>query len=273
MGHGGYVAAAWDSYSTSTRSRSIDEIYATGRLVEAFDPKKIKLRESRDSTENPTSRAVAIALDVSGSMSGVLDAIAKGLGTFATKLYEEKPIANPHLMFMGVDDVEAGDPVPFQATQFEADIRIAEQAFTQIYFEKRGGGNDHESYLLPLWFLAMSSSIDCFEKRGQKGFLFTIGDECPMMTLKSEHINKVFGDKSQKDYTAQELIDLIDQKYHYYHFMIEQGDNYRSNGARVSKAWTDLLGHTRFILRITPKSLKRCWRSSKNTRMKLALSN
>lgn len=61
---------------------------------------------------------------------------------------------------------------------FEADIRIARQ-LEKLWLEKGGGGNCCESYTLPWYFAALHTAIDWFEKRGQKGYLFTVGDELP----------------------------------------------------------------------------------------------
>lgn len=72
-----------------------------------------------------------------------------------------------------------------------------ERIFTKIYFEKGGGGNDCESYTLPWWFAAMHTKCDNYIKRGKKGFLFTIGDECPPEDLSSYEIERVLGYKPQ----------------------------------------------------------------------------
>lgn len=34
-----------------------------------------------------------------------------------------------------------------------------------------------ESYELAMYFMARHTSIDCYEKRGKRGYLFMIGDE------------------------------------------------------------------------------------------------
>ena len=169
MGSGRWSPDDWCTYTTTSSydSKTVDEIY-NHTMDSELDPKNVKMRESRDSNDNPNSNAVIIGLDVTGSMSNVLDAIAKnGLNTLATEIYNRKPISDPHLMFMGIGDVEVGDIAPLQVTQFEADIRIAEQ-LEKIYFEKGGGGNSYESYALAWYFAGLHTSIDCFEKRNKK---------------------------------------------------------------------------------------------------------
>jgi len=144
-------------------------------------------------------------------------------------------------MLMGVGDVRVGDKAPLQVTQFEADIRIAEQ-LQKIYLEGGGGGNSFESYHLPWYFAATHTSIDCFEKRGKKGYLFTIGDECAPDNLRPDEIEKVVGDKVQSTLSAQELLDMASRTYEVYHIIIKQGSYARHSLDKVLNSWNDLLG-------------------------------
>ena len=179
MGSGRWDSTTWASYSTrNVTNKTVHEIYDRRAIHPELDPKNIVVRESRDSVDNNNSNAIIIALDVTGSMSMVLHAIIKKLNTLVTEIHSRQPVTDPHIMFMGIGDVRAGDRAPLQCTQFEADIRIAEQ-LKNIYLEGGGGGNDFESYALAWYFAAMHTSIDCFEKRNKKGYLFTIGDEGP----------------------------------------------------------------------------------------------
>lgn len=68
---------------------------------------------------------------------------------------------------------------------FESSTIAINQCLSRIYLE--GRGNNGESYLLP-WIIAGNhTSIDSYEKRNQKGFLFTVGDE---PTLSSGRLNQ-----------------------------------------------------------------------------------
>ena len=245
MGGGSWDSSTFASYAKSTgktTARSAHDVYKATSLVNELDPKGITMRESRDSDDNPLSTPLIVALDVTGSMASVLHAMGTtGLNTLCTEVYNRKPITNPHIMCMGVGDVEAGDRAPLQVTQFEADIRIAQQ-LDKLYFEQGGGGNDHESYLLPWYFAAMFTSIDCFEKRGKKGYLFTIGDEQPQLKLRASDIERVMGSKPETDFAAQDLLTRVSRMYHVYHIMVEQGSHFRSYGDRVVREWSELLG-------------------------------
>jgi hypothetical protein len=213
-----------------------------------LDPKDVKLRESCDSVDNPASNAIIVGLDVTGSMHSVLDAMARtGLNTLATEIYNRKPVSDPHIMAMGIGDVEMGDRAPLQVTQFEADIRIADQ-LTKIYLEGGGGGNCHESYMLPWYFAAFHTKIDCFLKRGKKGYLFTIGDEQPQMVLKAGDVEKVMGYRPQADLTIEDLYAKVSQMYHVFHIMVAEGSHYRGAGRTVNAEWKAILGQRALLL-------------------------
>lgn len=245
MGGGRWSTDDWTTYSRThvTSKATVDDIYTSRSLEKELDPKDVKIRESRDSADNPESTAIIVGLDVTGSMSSVLDVMArKGLKTLAEEIYNRKPIIDPHIMFMGIGDVEVGDRAPLQVTQFEADIRIAEQ-LTKIYLERGGGGNNYESYILAWYFAAMHTSIDCFEKRNKKGYLFTVGDEQPTPYLKGSDIEKVFGYNPQfNKILAQDLLTMVNRNYEVFHLMVEEGSHFRSYSNKVVNEWSELLG-------------------------------
>jgi hypothetical protein len=123
-------------------------------------------------------------------MGDIPDAfVREGLGTLINEILVRKPASDPQVMIMGFGDAWT-DQAPLQATQFEPDIRIAEQ-LKDIYLEGGGGGNGFESYSLPWYFAARKTAIDCFVKRAKKGYLFTVGDEPPPPVLLAEHVRSV----------------------------------------------------------------------------------
>lgn len=253
MGGGRMSSSDWAKYTAKSGLDSVTDAtsYYTSSSSDIrsdFLPINIKVRESCDSEDNPNSTPIAIFLDVTGSMGSVLTEAAKGLGKLFEEIYDRKPVSDPHIMYGGIGDVNY-DEYPIQVTQYEADIRIAQQ-MKDIYFERGGGGNDNESYSAAWYFCAMHTAIDSLTKRGKKGFLFTIGDELPSQPLTRSQIKKFFGDDIQKDnYTSEELFELVSKKYEVYHLIIAQGSYCRSCGKdEVMRQWNNIIGQNAIMV-------------------------
>lgn len=162
MGSGSWDTKSFVSYSTArgydtdsrgvvTGSYSNQEMFKAKNIDAALDPKGV-IRECCDNEEHPNTLPVILALDVTGSMGQTAVEIAKRLNEIMTKLYGQ--IKDVEFMIMGIGDL-AYDTYPIQASQFESDIRIAEQ-LDKIYFEFGGGGNWFESYTAA-WYFRISS--------------------------------------------------------------------------------------------------------------------
>lgn len=249
MGTSRWDGATYASYSnTRLRGRSTEQIYTARGMKSELDPKGITMRESKDSLENPESNAIIIGLDVTGSMGIVLDAMVRGLGTLMEEIYDRKPVSDPHVMCMGIGDMMC-DSAPLQVTQFEADIRIAEQ-LTDIWLERGGGGNNHESYILPWYFAATKTDIDCWNVRQKKGYLFTVGDECITPVLKKELVQKYLGYGPQEDLSAEDVYEMASQKYEIFHVMVAEGSYMRYGSRRddAVRSWTNVLGQRALML-------------------------
>ena len=243
MGSSRWDADAWTSYSTSTATKSRDAIFTSKHAMkDSLNPLGVKVRESRDSAANPESNAIIIGIDVTGSMGMIAEALAReGLGVLFKEILDRKPVSDPHVMFMAIGDASC-DSAPLQASQFEASDVIIGQ-LTDIFLEGHGGGNDWESYNLPWYFAANHTSIDCFEKRGKKGFLFTVGDEFPAHDLTRAQIEKVIGDKLQTaSLSNEELLTMVSRSYHVFHVIVEEGSCARRDLDRVTEAWKKVLG-------------------------------
>lgn len=246
MGRPSWSGDSYTRYARTTLAgKSTEEVFKQRSVNPHMDPLKITLRESRDSDEHPESTAIIIGLDETGSMGVCLDAAIRGLGDLVNELYSRKPVADPQLMFMGVGDITCDDG-PLQVSQFESDIRIAEQ-LQNIWLERKGGGNDSESYTLPWVFAAMKTVTDCWEKRGKKGYIFTVGDEPPPHELRKNHLSSV-GLMVDDDISSQEALRMASEKYNVFHLMAEQGDCMRRGHDEVVKRWTNLLGERAILL-------------------------
>lgn len=240
MGSGSFDAGAYRAYTHTTVGKSTDEVYSSRGLDKDLNPKGVKLRESRDSTDNPNSTPVIVGIDVTGSMGMIADVLArKGLGTLFTTILDRKPITDPHVMFMGIGDANC-DRAPLQVSQFEADNRIVEQ-LTKIYIEHGGGGNNFESYNLPWYFAARHTEHDSLIKRGKRGYLFTVGDEEAPRDLTSAQIEEFIGDHGE-NVPTKAILHEVQRMYDVYHIIIEEGDYARRALDKVMSTWTSLLG-------------------------------
>jgi hypothetical protein len=242
MGCSSWSAGDYTTRKASYAGKSRQEVFQSRSIRKDFDPKNIDMRESCDSEAHPESTALIFGLDVSGSMGFIAERIAKeGLGTLVNGILDSKPVTDPHLMMMAIGDIRY-DEAPLQVTQFETDIKIADQ-LTELWLEGAGGGNQHESYDLPWAFAATKTKIDCFDKRGVKGYLFTMGDEMPPVTGNRSLLVEN-GINFQSEMNAEQVLEAAQERYNVFHVIVEEG-NYCSSSGRlnsVRSAWNDLLG-------------------------------
>jgi hypothetical protein len=247
MGSGRFDDSSYRSFAKSSTTRadgsakSVRETFVHNKLAQSLDPKGALMRESRDSETSPKSRAIIIGLDVTGSMGRIAHSMVETqLGDLMGSIFETSPVKDPHIMIMGIGDI-ACDRAPFQVSQFEADIRIAKQ-LSEVFMEGGGGGNNTESYDLPWYFAANHTSLDCFEKRGEKGYLFTIGDEMPPHGVTSVQLKDLLGVEEASSHTAKEMYDAARKTYDVFHIIVEEGSYVERHGPAVLKAWDKLIG-------------------------------
>lgn len=232
MGCGSWTSDSFKSYSKSvgrsvSKSGVIDSAYSNQEMFKArtidpaLNPKNV-IRECCDSEEHPNTLPVILALDVTGSMGDAAVEVAKKLNIIMIKLYEK--ISDVEFMVMGIGDL-AYDDCPIQASQFESDIRIAEQ-LDKIYFEFGGGGNSFESYTAAWYFGSRHTKLDCLN-RGRKGIIITMGDEQlnPYLPLKGRRsgLMEATGDNLQSDVETKDLYDEASQKFNIYHLDVSHG--------------------------------------------------
>jgi hypothetical protein len=230
MGSGRWTRDAFTTYAATHSyhgAKNVSDVYTSSELNASLNPKGVKIRESRDSDDHPTSTPIIFGLDVTGSMGPLAMEIAKTqLNELMTRIYAEKPCDDPQIMFCAIGDHKC-DRAPVQVTQFESDIRIVEQ-LTTAYFEGGGGGNGGESYHAAWYFAARHTDTDAFNKRGRKGFLFTIGDECCHENLDASAIADLFGDSVSEGLTARGLLKEASEKYEVFHLIVGNYDGHGS---------------------------------------------
>lgn len=215
---------------------SFSDLYASKATKDTYLPYGIN-RESRDSEAHPNSTGVVFGLDSTGSMSHIYEMVAKRLGELVVTIFDREIVPGAHIMFAAIDD-SFHCKTPLQVTQFEVDRLIADQLL-DLHFTGHGGGNDFESYQLLWYFCSRHTLLDCYEKRGKKGFLLTVGDDGYPDRLTKNEIKEVFGDDVQGDILTTDLLAEINKKYDVYHVCLEQGGSYRR---RDMDSWTELLG-------------------------------
>ena len=240
MGRGSYTASDWANLRSSRgliKNNAVENIFSGKMAYSAYDSRYIKIRESRDSEDSPRSTPVIIGFDVTASMGYLAKELAtNAINKAVTYLYKYKPISDPHIMCAAIGDC-LSDAHPLQATQFEADIRIIKQ-LTELYLEGGGGGNGSESYNLLWYFAAKKTKTDAYEKRKQKGFIFTIGDDRCHQQLTVGNIKKAFGDDVSYNYSNEELLEAAQVQYYVYHINIE---SYNSNDKSIFQSWQNFM--------------------------------
>jgi len=229
------ITRSTNNYHTSSN----EQIFKSRSLDSEMNPHGVALREARDSDEHPNSVGIIIGLDVTGSMGSVPQNLVRdGLPTIMGRIIESGE-EDPQVLFVAIGDHKS-DRAPLQVGQFESNDVALDKWLTTTYLEGNGGGNGGESYLLAWYFAAHSTSMDCFEKRGRKGILFTIGDEPNHQLLPGDYIRDITGNGEGKSYTADELLVLASETYEVYHIHVQ--DTYNGRRAGVLEGWKETLG-------------------------------
>ena len=253
MGSGRFSAKDWDTYTTRSAysSKTREEIFTSRRIDASLDPKNIKIRESVDSPANPESTPIIVGLDETGSMGGLAEVMIRtGLPTLINNIYDRKPVKDPHVLCMGLGDAEC-DQAPLQVTQFEAEAVPLITQVEKIYLEGNGGGNRYESYSLAWLFAALRTKIDSFDKRGKKGYLFTVGDEPPPPALYKTSLNTIFGEDviQPGEMRLSELLTMVSKQWEVYHIIVKEGNFVKSSGIdAVLNPWREVLGERAIVL-------------------------
>lgn len=243
MGGGSWTRSSFTSYAGArgmsvsldgaiSGSYSNQDMFKARTIDSALNPYRV-LRECCDSEEHPNTIPVILALDVTGSMGQSAVEVAKKLNVIMTNLYEK--VKDVEFMIMGIGDL-AYDSYPIQASQFESDIRIAEQ-LDKLYFEFGGGGNSFESYTAAWYFGLRHTKLDCWN-RGKKGIIITMGDERlnPYLPIKGYHSGLIAatGDSLQGDIETKDLYNEVIQKFDLYHLNVNHRYGYDQEGIIAS---------------------------------------
>lgn len=236
MGGGSWTTQSFTTYSTVTKGATLDslgnmvttmsnqEMFKARRVDKALNPYNV-VRECRDSEEHPETTPVILALDVTGSMGDAAVEVAKKLNVIMTKLYDQ--VKDVEFMIMGIGDLYCDDG-PIQISQFESDIRIAEQ-LDKLWFEFGGGGNMSESYTAAWYMGSRHCDLDCW-KRGKKGIIITMGDERLNPYLPEQSLMLQTGDDLEADVETKNLYEEASEKFDIYHIQVDHGRSWDKDG-------------------------------------------
>lgn len=202
------------------------------------------MRESRDSADHPESLAIGVIFDVTGSMLKIPQVLQTKLAGLMKLLIAKGYVAHPQILFGAVGDAYC-DRVPLQIGQFESDITM-EDNLTNIYLEGGGGGQQCETYELAHYFFARHTSIDCFEKRGKKGYFFTIGDEGFYERIMADQVKRLIGDDLAESLPSKMIFRELEEKYNVFHIIAEQG-SYNHNKT-IEDQWKAAFGERVLLL-------------------------
>lgn len=234
--------STFDYGDTMTRSMpsSSWEVHAT------LDPKLTNndgdhagqnIREALDSTEHPRSTPIAVFFDVTASMQKIPEVLQAKLPELHGLLQRKGYVEDPQILFGGIGDAYS-DRIPLQVGQFESDNTM-DQNLGDLVLEKGGGGGNHESYELAAYFMARHTYLDSFEKRGEKGYLFIVGDERIYDKISRRQVEELIGDTGlQEDIPTEQLFEELKEKFHVFFLFASQG-SYRPEEVIPEDAATD----------------------------------
>lgn len=260
MGGGSWDTSAYRSAASSRAAAGLDDFgydkdVKSGRasgIHMSLDPKTVagvasplagqNVRESRDSDEHPDSVPIAVFFDVTGSMGGIPRILQTKLARLMDVVIAKAHLKDPQILVGAIGDSTC-DRYPFQVGQFESDNRF-DEALRSIILEGGGGGQTMESYALAYRFAAYHTASDAFEKRGKKGYLFTMGDESPWPSVTADDVLSIFGVKAQADESVEELIAKAGEQWEIFHLFSMDGSYPRET--KIHDQWRALLKE-RFI--------------------------
>lgn len=215
---------------------SAQNVFVQRTMSYQLDPKGVT-RECRDSEEHPGTLPVILALDVTGSMGEAAKEVASKLNQIMSTIFDSRK--DVEFLIMGIGDLYC-DHCPIQASQFESDIRIAEQ-LDLLYFEGGGGGNDWESYTSAWWFGLHHTDLDCW-KRGAKGVIITIGDEEINPCLQCSKLNLALSDHEQEDVRTDLLYGQASEKFDIHHIHVSHDFGSKRREASAVESFSEVIG-------------------------------
>ena len=225
------------AYTSYAKSHGVHDAHEDLRILKDG---KLVTRESRDSDEHPESTPIIVGFDVTGSMGGNPAILQRELKSLFGMLVRKDVVSDPQVAIAAYGDTHC-DRVPIQFSQFESDNRIDDN-LDNVYIEYGGGGNFGETSTTVAWYAANCVVTDAWEKRGKRGYLFLVGDECAL-SVTAEQAMEFLG--TQGPITPQEAFDMAREKWDVYFLMVDNG---ASKWQESERKYGELLGPDHVIV-------------------------
>jgi hypothetical protein len=184
-----------------------------------------------------------VLFDVTGSMHSIPRTLQAKLPGLMGLLLRKGYATDPQVLFGGIGDAYC-DKVPLQVGQYESGVEM-DSDLRNLYLEGGGGGGWQESYDLGLYYFAHHTKIDCWTKRGAKGYLFLIGDEGAYEVHDAGQIERIIGDRQPRTARLEDTIKALTERYEV--FMIRPTHASNSGKGKIQDQWVKLLGEERVL--------------------------
>lgn len=236
MGYGNYSEEAHRALLHTRSGVPTQKIFKQNDCHPLMNPKGVRVRESRDSADHPESLGIVFALDVTGSMGSIPVLLATRELPKFMKVLTSCGVRDPQILFMAIGDATC-DRAPLQVGQFETTAELMDQWLTRSFLEGGGGALGQESYELGLYFLAQHTEMDCYVKRGRRGYLFMTGDENPYALISKHIVDGVIGDRLDEDLKIEEVVAELQKTFVPFFLIPDQ-----ERRARCEENWRSLFG-------------------------------
>ena len=169
---------------------------------------------------------------------------AEALSQIMKTLYDK--FKDVEVCVMGVGDFECDD-APLQVSQFESDVRVAQQ-LDQIWMEHGGGGNSYESYTAPWVYGLYRTKLDAYDKQGRKGIIITMGDEplnpdLPVNTVK-DYLGSVKDANQFGSFETSKLYEDASKKFDIFHIAVDDSSSsYHWHRTKARETFVPILGN------------------------------
>ena len=234
------------AYTATSMRRGVYEAHDDLKVLDS-DGKPFT-RESRDSDEHPESTPIVIGFDVTGSMGENPAILQRELKGLFGMLIRKDVVSDPQVAIGAYGDTHC-DRVPVQLSQFESDNRIDDN-LDNVFVEGCGGGNHGETSTALAWFVASHVVTDAWERRGKRGYLFLIGDECAL-TVTGSQAREFLGEAQPHDINPEEAFGAVTERWDTYFLLV---DNYAAKSQDSRRKYSELLGDDHVITLETTES-------------------